>query len=755
MSVQLVALIALLGINLPTGSAPEPVAFPHFPDTLHTFVWRNWSLVPLERMAETVEATPEELLAIGSAMGLPAPPAISAEQEARSYITVIRRNWHLLPYDQLLTLLAWDAEKLDFVLREDDFLFIKFGSLKPKCPPVRYAPPSEAAQAQAKHIAEWVQAEFPEGTTPNEPLFAFVEHLSAPFEGQSITTGEQHFSPRYCAPYFGLYGDPLAHSDIDPFPPAYLERAKASGVSGIWMPVLLYQLAPFPWEPEKSAGYEKRLAYLNELVDRVKASGVDIFLYLNEPRGLPHRFFDSHPELLGIKHGEVGSLCSSLPEVQTWLKESVTTLCKAVPNLGGIFTISASENLTNCWSKGAPTCPRCKERTPDDVIAEVNTLIWNGIQAAESDAEFIVWDWGWRNDWAPQVIEKLPDGVALQSVSEWDMTVTRGGIETRIGEYSLSAVGPGPRASRHWKVARDRGLKTVAKIQANNTWEMSSVPYVPAVANAAQHAQHLREAGVEGIMLGWTLGGHPSPNLEVFSVMGAHPEMGPEAAMGKVAEARFGAKLAPQVVAFWQAVSAAFSEYPYHIGVMYNGPQQVGPANLLWEKSTGYRSTMVCFPYDSLNTWRANFPPDVFAQQFRKMAEGFNAAAATLDSVDASGLSAIQQANLAQELRITRACAVHFESVANQTAFILARDALATAEGTSRVTLADEIEQLLHREIALAKQLHQLQSTDSRIGFESSNHYFYIPGDLVEKVINCRYLLESWLPQARQASGKE
>src|SRR5207253_8989999 len=40
----------------------------------------------------------------------------------------------------------------------------------------------------------------------------------------------------------------------------------------------------------------------------------------------------------------------------------------------------------------------------------------------------------------------------------------------------------------------------------------------------------------------------------------------------------------------------------------------------------------------------------------------------------------------------------------------------------------------------LATRLHALQSRDARLGFESSNQYFYTPHDLVEKVINCRWL---------------
>ena len=44
---------------------------------------------------------------------------------------------------------------------------------------------------------------------------------------------------------------------------------------------------------------------------------------------------------------------------------------------------------------------------------------------------------------------------------------------------------------------------------------------------------------------------------------------------------------------------------------------------------------------------------------------------------------------------------------------------------------------------------------DSRIGFEASNQYYYVPLDLVEKVLNCRDLLDRWLPAQRAKWGLE
>ena len=96
-------------------------------------------------------------------MGLGKPPRITRDQQARSYITVIKRNWHLLPYDQLLELLDWTPEQMAFTLREDDFLYVKLGNLKPQCEPLRYQAPDEAALQREREIARIVRDGIPGG----------------------------------------------------------------------------------------------------------------------------------------------------------------------------------------------------------------------------------------------------------------------------------------------------------------------------------------------------------------------------------------------------------------------------------------------------------------------------------------------------------------------------------------------------------------------------------------------------------------
>ena len=40
-------------------------------------------------------------------MSLPLPPRVRADQQRSSRRTIVKRSWHLLPYEQMLGLLGW------------------------------------------------------------------------------------------------------------------------------------------------------------------------------------------------------------------------------------------------------------------------------------------------------------------------------------------------------------------------------------------------------------------------------------------------------------------------------------------------------------------------------------------------------------------------------------------------------------------------------------------------------------------------
>jgi len=719
------------GQILPMGSAPAPLEATWFPSRLHAFVWRNWALVPLDRMVEVVGATPGEIASIGRSMGLHSPRGLTEAQRRRANLTIIRRNWHLLPYDQLLTLLGWTAEQLAYTLREDDFFFIKLGSLKPNCLPLRWATPTPAETARAKEIAGIVREHFPNGGLEgNDPLFSFIEKLKSPIVPASKPASFDEKTPlRMGYSYFALSGDPLLDPTLDPYPDGLLARLAAAGENAVWLHVELGHLAPVPWV--QATHIEQRLTALRALVARAAQHGIKIYLYFNEPRSLPKTspVFKQHPDWRGVEVGDSNTVCTSAPEVRAALRDAITGICRAVPDLGVFFTITASENLTNCWSHGqGAKCPRCKDRKPAEVIAEVSATIAEGIRAVGGRQRYLAWDWGWNDDWALDVIALLPSGVELMSVSEWGLPIERGGVKSTVGEYSISSIGPGPRALRHWEAAKKRGLRVVAKIQCGNTWELSAVPYLPVLENITRHATALRDAGVKDIMLGWTLGGYPSPNIEAIS------EINSGGTLDTLAQKRHGTMNAAAAATFWRECSAAFREFPYNIGCVYNAPLQMGPANPLWPAPTGYAACMVGIPYDDLNAWRAIYPAKIFAAQLEKVATGFEVAIAKLRSAVPEPPSA-----LADEILFAEAAAIHFASVANQSRAVVARDAGDTAV----------LRRLCDAEAVLAVRLHALQSRDSRIGFEASNQYYYTPLDLVEKVINCQ-----WLAARLEPAGK-
>ncbi|PSL33705.1 hypothetical protein [Dyadobacter jiangsuensis] len=736
----------------------QALALSHFPDRMHAFLWRNWGLVTVDRLAAVTGAKPADIYTLAAVMGLPAVKEVSPDQKQRSYLTVIRRNWHLLPREQMLELLGWTDEQLTFTLQEDDFFYIKLGSMKPECEPVRFGASSEEVRKREKWLSGVVREEFATGFPQHkEPLFQFVKELSRAQEKKAERQGSSGFSPRFGYAYFALFGDPLLQQDIDPYPDGYLAQMSASGMDGTWLHIVLSKLTPFPWDPSVSEHWEQRLENLGKLVERAGKHGIGIYLYLNEPRFMPLAFFEKHPELKGVQIGEQAALCTSHPDVQKYLVDSMAMITSRVPGLAGFFSITASENHTHCWSHGkGAECPRCSKRGPSAVIAELNQLYLKGISQGlvvakvERGPGLICWDWGWQDGWAEEIIPALPKSAALMSVSEWDLEITRGGVQNKVGEYSISSVGPGPRATKHWDIARKNGLKTIAKIQAGCTWEIAAVPYIPALENVAQHAENLRNARVDGLMLGWTLGGYPSPNLEVVAEMGNSKTITGKEAMLKVARRRYGAA-GDAVTKAWQQYSEGFSEFPYHIGVVYSAPLQAGPSNLLWSKPTGYKASMVGLPYDDVNSWRANYPVEIFISQMQKVARRFEHAQAELRRETAGlKLPAELRKALTDECGVAETIAIHYGSVANQASFVVARDKLAIEKDQRKaMELIAAIEGVLRNEITLAKRMAQLQGGDSRLGFEASNHYFYVCNDLAEKVINCRDLLDHWLPELR------
>ena len=733
------------------GNTPA-IEFSYFPHPQYTFIWRNWSVVDKEKIAQILGTSVKNVEELASSMGLSKKQNIEKEWATKQgYITIIRRNWHLLPYDQIMQLLGMSREELRFHLIEDDFLFDKLGKIKPYCKPLCYEEPTLAMQERAKQIAKEIKGLGKNPFVTKESRFEFMRE----FETVKGTVALQQdsgnsFDLKIVYPYFATYGDALLDKDMTTYPEEMFRRLAEVGVNGIWIHTVLRTLVEpddkgFPGDSRAA----ERIEGLQRLVERAAKYGVRVFLYMNEPRGMSPEWFESKPERKeygGYEMKGLRSFCPSNPEVLNWLTRSLESVFTQVKGLGGIFTITASENFTTCTSryKYYKNCPHCANKSYAKLQAAVNAAMERGVHNANSNAEVIVWDWKWPDSECKEIIENLPKGCRYMSVSEWSMPINRGGVESKINEYSMSVVGPGSRAINNWNYAKNAGLKCMAKVQVNCTWEMSITPSIPVLDIVAQHAENLSKEGVDGVFLSWSLGGYPTENLKLFQSFDG--KMTASEAVDKLAREEYGEGVGALVREAWRECSSTYTEYPFNISAIYNGPHHIGPSNIFYVTPTNYRATMVGIPYDHYDRWRNIYPIEVWYSQMEKCAVGFKKGVTLLEKAYKLAKGE-EKKRVWEQLNRAKAIFIHLQSSAVQGRFFEARNLyLKEKDSAKRAEYRATMRKACEQELQLIKDMLPVLSDDSKIAYESSNHYFYLPCDLGEAYLSVLYALR-WLEE--------
>jgi len=371
---------------------------------------------------------------------------------------------------------------------------------------------------------------------------------------------------------------------------------------------------------------------------------------------------------------------------------------------------------------------------PWEVVAEVNNLMAKGAHDANPNAKVIAWTWGWSDEWAEKVVPLLTEGQILQCTSEEAMKFCIGGVEGQVLDYTMSLCGPGEKAKKMWKVAREYDMQTSAKVQINNTWELASVPYIPVLDKLTKHIEQLKEQGVQHLHVSWTLGGCPSPNLRLAEWL-----MDERGTLKDFLIDWLGENIAEGVFVAQQKLSDAFSHYPFHINTAYYGPQHYSPMAPFFLEKTGYRASMVGYPYDDIEWWSGIYPEDVYEDEYRQLVEGWREGLS--DLLVYEGLNK----ELDEMILMARVVLCQYESAYHHIQFVNRRDTMlgdAAVSSEEKVALQGEMLRIVREEMDTVQTLIDLRLQDSRIGFESSNHYFYTLQDLKEKMINLAYCEE-------------
>lgn len=677
---------------------------PHpFATDWQAVIFRNYGTVPVSVLAKVLKTDEKTVETEAKRLGL-AGMVYNPAWKDKGYITLIRNNWYLLDYAGICTLTDMTKSQLAKTLFDDDFLFVKVGNFKPEVTSPVYTPLTEAEIRHTETQAKIVRESCSKDRTPYFEFFKHVPSIDVPKQASDEL--------RMVYNYNELFGDNLMTGDFSAYTDEMLEGLSKLGINAIWKHIVLYELVGLPFDSRFGEGWKTRLKNLRVLCQRLQKYGIKLWLYLNEPRALPLSFFEDKPHLLGVRDDKVGVLCTSAPEVQKYLYDSVRKIVTEVPELGGFFSITGSENLTNCYSRSeydVNACPRCRQRTRVEVCTEINAIYQRAIEDAGSNAKLVAWVWGWTKamGWSMKetlaAVRRLPKTVDVMCVSEEGLMIHGDEGDTALEDYSISQLGPSERTKEIFLAAKESGHKTVAKVQINNSWECATVPYLPCFDLIWEHLQNLKSLDVGGYMLSWSLGGYPSFNLSLVS----------QAKAGGTIEDWYKATFGED----WSAVQEAskyfskgFKNFPFSSMAAYFGPQNVGCANPFYEEPTGLPSTMVGYPFDNIDMWRGTFSRQAYTECFRLLSEEWK------KGLDV--LVGLKDENACKMKRIAEAAYCVLRSVYLHCQWILEGDMSAVKE-----------------EYANTKRLITLAAEDSAIGYEASNHYMYNENMLLEKLL--------------------
>lgn len=539
----------------------------------------------------------------------------------------------------------------------------------------------------------------------------------------------------------------------------------AEGFTGVWLFCTLPDLMHSRIFPELNRpGASERLAAIQALVDRAAPHGLGVYLYFNDPGAvaIDHPFWQTHAELRGVEKWRKFTLCTSTPEVQAFFRDAVASVMDPLRGLGGVILITACEDLTHCWSKSAvrkgappPTCPRCRDREPADLILEL-LRTWADIRAAHPTRfRILAWNWEWSYyypDPQTEIITRLPPGVELLLGFEMGGEKNWQGRTLPIGEYSLSYAGPGKQFVSTRETVRPLGIPVHAKIEINSTHELCSVPNLPVLATLHTRFAAMSRLETAGFLGVWSMGSRLTLNTAAMRVFMRDPGRYADetAFLGAVAREYFGETETTGIIRAWRGFSAAFSHYPFTVSLLYNGPHNDAPARRLSLRFEGKpigRSWCADEPGDDLaNALAAFFSDgssltlqDVIAG-FTRIRDGWEAALPDYEAalagkdVRSATVTAPQRRHRQEELSVACMLAVQFRSIVNVFRFYAEqRRVMAENKLTAPCTLPRDTALLaiMRDELANARRALPLVDADLRLGWHQDINGYKYNGALI------------------------
>ena len=281
---------------------------------------------------------------------------------------------------------------------------------------------------------------------------------------------------------------------------------------------------------------------------------------------------------------------------QKYLYESVNSIFRAVPDLGGMINITHGERPTTCLSAipstsaGHIDCPRCSDKARYEILAASLSAMEKGMHDAAPGAELISWLYmpqpqNYRTgdsyslaEWVYDIPAHTPKGVILQFNFESGVRKTVFGKEMVGGDYWISNPGPSSRFERVAETARKNGTQVSAKIQTGCSHEVATVPYVPVPSLLYRKFSEMRRLGVSHTMLCWYFGNYPGLMNKVASELTFEPfPKDEDTFLQRLALLYWKKDDVSKVVKAWKYFGKGYENYPLTNMFQYYGPMHDGP----------------------------------------------------------------------------------------------------------------------------------------------------------------------------------
>jgi hypothetical protein len=546
--------------------------------------------------------------------------------------------------------------------------------------------------------------------------------------------------------------------DVDYYPEQYLNRLAHEGVNGLWLTVEFRDLVSTAFTPEAGRDAEKRLAKLRRTVAACLRYGIRTYIFSIEPRAWEANspVLKRHPELGGGKtrDGKLEYFCPLPKTSRQYLYESVNTIFKSVPELGGLINISHGERATTCLSalssvgEGHIDCPRCSRKAPWEILHASLSAMEQGMHAAAPSAELISWLYmpqargpsrDGLADWVYEIPAHTPKGVILQFNFESGVKRTEFGREFVGGDYWISTPGPSDRFERVAEIARTKHTAVSAKIQTGTSHEVATVPYVPVPSLLYRKFAAMRRLGVSHTMLCWYFGNYPGLMNKAAGELSFEPfPENEDTFLKRLASLYWGQEDAVTVVKAWKAFADGYQNYPLTNSFQYYGPMHDGPVWPLLLKPADAPLTPTWLLASTLT--RQPWPPsgdrvgesfkevlslDETVELARRMTTAWEKGVGMLDTLEPRYLN---QPERLLDIGVARALGIQFRSGYNILRFYQIRERMVRAQGPERLQMLQQLSSIVREEREQDKVLLTLSERDSRLGFHSeAEGYKYFP----------------------------